>query len=97
MRLEHGFFELLIEIYENYPKCSRHISVLASELMFHFKWPDPVSSLCTQLECYATTGAHVGEAKQAALNEFIMQKQSLKVPFSPRILLSFDHTTNVAN
>lgn len=44
--------------------------------MFYFKLPDLASPLYTQLECYATTGACIGEAKQAALNEFIMQKQS---------------------
>lgn len=73
------------------------VCVLSSKLMFYFKWPDLLSPLCTQLEWYATIGACIGEAKQAALNEFIMQKQSLKASFSPRILLSFDHPTDVAN
>lgn len=69
-----------IEMYENHLKRSQRVSVLASELMFPFKRPDLVSSLCTQLESRAATGARAGEAKQAALNEFIMQKQSLKAP-----------------
>lgn len=33
---------------------------------------------CSQLECYVTTETCIGEAKQVALNEFIMQKQSWK-------------------
>lgn len=65
--------------------------------MFYFKWPDLASPLCIQLDCYATIGACLGATKQAALNEFIMQKQSLKASFSPRILLSFDHLTSAAN
>lgn len=50
--------------------------------MFYVKWPDLALPLCTQLECYATTGACIGEAKQAALHEFIMQKTKFDSPFS---------------
>lgn len=65
--------------------------------MFFVKWPDVASHLCVQLDCCATTGACIGEAKQAELNEFIMQRQSLKACFSLWALLSFDHLTSIAN
>lgn len=70
---------------EPYINCSR----LGSKLMFYFKWPDLASPLCIQLDCYATTGACVGATKQAALNEFIMQKQSLKASFFSTDLVIF--------
>lgn len=89
--------ETLIETYEPRVNCSQYVCALSGKLMFCFKWADLASPICTQLECYTTTAACIGEDKQAALNQFIMQKQSLKESFSPRVLLSFDHSTNVAN
>lgn len=51
--------------------------------MFCFKWPDVASHLCIQLDCCATTGACIGETKQAVY-EFIMQRQSLRARFFSR-------------
>lgn len=71
---------------EPYINCSR----LGSKLMFYFKWPD-LASLPSAFnsDCYATIWACVGATKQAALNEFIMQKQSLKASFFSTDLVIF--------
>lgn len=71
--------------------------VRGHKLMFCLKRPDESSHLCFQCDCSATTGACIGETKQAVLNEFIMQRQSLKACFSLWALLSFDHLTSIAN